>query len=114
MLKPSESLKTETNHHMDKDPKFYFEVESSVSNAKQKTRIKSKSDARRDISESEVEYEADQGIMSYQLVRDREKRVTSLPKRYAYANLIAFALTTTHELDTDEPKTYSEAVNRND
>lgn len=54
---------------MDKDPKFYFEVESSVSNAKQKTRIKSKCDAGRDISESEVEYEVDQGILSKQILR---------------------------------------------
>ena len=47
-------------------------------------------------------------------MRDREKRITRPPKKYAYADLIAFALTAAHKLDTDEPKTYSEAVNRDD
>ena len=47
-------------------------------------------------------------------MRDREKRITRPPKKYAYADLIAFALTVADELDTDEPKTYSEAVNIDD
>ena len=47
-------------------------------------------------------------------MRDKEKRITRPPKKYAYADLIAFALTAAHKLDTDEPKTYSEAVNRDD
>ena len=43
-------------------------------------------------------------------MRDREKRVIRPPKKYAYADLIAFELTAAHELDSDEPKTYSELL----
>ncbi|KAH9801673.1 hypothetical protein KPL71_001112 [Citrus sinensis] len=92
----------------------FNEVEQSIPSAKQKTIIESGSKAGRNISESEGESEEDQGVKSYQLVRDREKRITRPPKKYAYADLIAFALTAAHKLDTDEPKTYSEAVNRDD
>ncbi|KAH9770981.1 hypothetical protein KPL71_012549 [Citrus sinensis] len=61
-----------------------------------------------------AESEDDQGDRSYQLVRDREIRVIKPPKRYAHADLIAFALTTIYELDLDEPKTCSEAVRGNE
>ncbi|KAH9765484.1 hypothetical protein KPL70_001889 [Citrus sinensis] len=91
-----------------------FEVESSTTAAKRRTIVESESEAEKNMSESEVESEDDQGDRSYQLVRDRERRIIRLPKRYAHADLIAFALTATHELDTDEPKTYSEAVKRNE
>lgn len=47
-------------------------------------------------------------------MRDKEKRVIRPPKKYAYTNLIVFAMKTEHELDIDEPKTYSEVVNRDD
>ena len=60
-----------------------------------------------DISEA---FKTHTDIQDYQLARDRQKRVIKTPKRFAYADLIAYALTTTHELDNDEPKTYREAV----
>ena len=47
-------------------------------------------------------------------MRDKKRRVIRPPKRYAHANLIAFALTAAHELDSDEQKTYSEAVRGNE
>ena len=97
MLKPSRSSKMETIHHENKDHKAYFEVESSIPNAKHKTIVESESEAGRNISELEGESEEDQGVRSYQLVRDREKRVIR-----------------PYELDTNEPKTYSEAVNKDD
>ncbi|KAH9682681.1 hypothetical protein KPL71_027445 [Citrus sinensis] len=53
-------------------------------------------------------------IQDYQLARDRQKRVIKTPKRFAYADLIAYALTAAHELDNDEPKTYREAVSGKD
>ncbi|KAH9702699.1 hypothetical protein KPL70_010850 [Citrus sinensis] len=53
-------------------------------------------------------------IQDYQLARDRQRRVIKTPKRFAYADLIAYALTAAHELDNDEPKTYREAVSGND
>ena len=59
-----------------------------------------------------IEVASDHGRSGdYQLVKDIEKRVIRPPRRYAYANLIAFALTTAHEVATDEPRTYSEAIN---
>ncbi|KAH9718762.1 hypothetical protein KPL71_022343 [Citrus sinensis] len=60
-----------------------------------------------DISEASG---AHTDIQDYQLARDRQMRVIKTPKRFAYADLIAYALTAAHELDNDEPKTYREAV----
>ena len=114
MFKPSESVKMENSHHDNKDQKTYFKVEPSNPNAKQKITVESGPEAGRNISESECESEEDQCVKSYQLVRDREKKVIRPLKKYAYAYLIAFALTAAHELDTDELKTYSEVVNRDD
>lgn len=37
-----------------------------------------------------------------------------MPKRYVYANLIAFALIAAYEVDTNETRTYVKAVNNND
>ncbi|KAH9782268.1 hypothetical protein KPL71_008823 [Citrus sinensis] len=104
----------EANHPMSENHKSQFEVESSTTVAKGRTIVESESEADKNMSESEVESEDDQGDRSYQLVRDRERRVIRPPKRYAHADLIAFALTAAHELDTDEPKTYSEAVKGNE
>ncbi|KAH9670747.1 hypothetical protein KPL70_017094 [Citrus sinensis] len=53
-------------------------------------------------------------IQDYQLARDRQRRVIKTPKRFAYADLIVYALTAAHELDNDEPKTYREAVSGKD
>ncbi|KAH9779667.1 hypothetical protein KPL71_007786 [Citrus sinensis] len=109
-----EASKIESNHHMIENHKSQFEVESSTLVAKQKTIVESESEAGRNMSESETESEDDQGDRSYQLMRDMERMVIRPPKRYAHAYLIAFALTTAHELDSDEPKTYSEAVRGNE
>ncbi|KAH9680956.1 hypothetical protein KPL71_026757 [Citrus sinensis] len=50
-------------------------------------------------------------FLSYPEEVKGEKRVIRPPRRYAYADLIAFALTAAHEIATDEPRTYSEAIN---
>ncbi len=34
-------------------------------------------------------------------------RQTRPPQRYGYANLIAYALATSHDIDVDEPKSYA-------
>ena len=45
-------------------------------------------------------------------MRDIEKREIKPPRRYAYADEPrTFALTAAHEVATDEPRTYSEAIN---
>lgn len=41
-------------------------------------------------------------------------REIKLPKRYAYADLITFLLTASQGIETDKPKTYSEAVSSKD
>ena len=51
---------------------------------------------------------------SYQLVRDNKRRAIRPPKRYAVADLIAYALTTAKEVNEKEPKTYKEAMNNRD
>ncbi|KAH9771320.1 hypothetical protein KPL71_012662 [Citrus sinensis] len=114
VCKYSEASKTKSNHHMSENHKSQFEVESSTPVAKQKTIVKLEYEAGRNMSESEAESKDDQGDMSYQLVRDMERRVIRPPKIYAHAYLIAFALTAAHELDSDEPKTYSEAIRGNE
>ncbi|KAH9679832.1 hypothetical protein KPL71_026291 [Citrus sinensis] len=47
---------------------------------------------------------------TYQLARDRKRRTIRPPKRYAVADLIAYALTVAQELNDDEPMTYQEAI----
>lgn len=37
-------------------------------------------------------------------MRDKEKRVLKSPRKYAYANLIAFALIAVHEIETNKQK----------
>ena len=67
-----------------------------------------------EIHDTETETTSDKERSDdYQLTRDKEKRVIRPPRRYAYADLIAFALTVAHEITADEPRTYSEAINSN-
>ena len=47
-------------------------------------------------------------------MRDRKKRESKPPKRYAYAYLIAFALSAAHGIKIDKPKTYTEAISCKD
>lgn len=49
-------------------------------------------------------------VQGYQLTKDRENRQIKPPQRYGYADLIAYALAASHNIDVDEPKSYAEAV----
>ena len=49
-------------------------------------------------------------LHNYQLVKDRKKRQTRPPQRYGDADLIAYALVTSHEIKVNEPKNYFEAI----
>lgn len=62
--------------------------------------------------ESEVDNleESQPAIQDYQLVRDREMRQSKAPHRFGYADLIAYAISVTHELNIDEPNSYKEAI----
>ena len=48
------------------------------------------------------------------MVRDRKRRAVRPPKRYAVADLIAYALIATKEVNEEEPRTYKEAINSRD
>ena len=97
----------------DRNQKFHFEVELSTSNARHEPRVEPESESDMQIPESIPNLVGDKEVRDYQFVRDREKRVIKPPKRYAYADPIAFALTVAHEVEPDEPRTYSEAVKSN-
>ncbi|KAH9658397.1 hypothetical protein KPL70_023479 [Citrus sinensis] len=61
--------------------------------------------------EAGIEHEsAESEEDTYQLARDRKKRTIRPPKRYAVADLIAYALNAAQELNDDEPRTYQEAI----
>ena len=47
---------------------------------------------------------------SYNLVRDRQKRVIKPPQRYGHAELTAFALTVAEEIVELDPRSYQEAM----
>ncbi|KAH9647652.1 hypothetical protein KPL70_025267 [Citrus sinensis] len=49
-------------------------------------------------------------VQGYQLTKDREKRQIRPPQRYGYADLIAYALAASHDIEVDEPKSYAEAI----
>ena len=49
-------------------------------------------------------------LKDYHLTRDRERRHIRPPQRYGYADLIAYALAASHEIDEDEPTSYREAI----
>lgn len=51
-----------------------------------------------DVEHESVESEED----TYQLVRDRKRKIIRPPKRYAMADLIAYDLTVTQKLNDDE------------
>ncbi|KAH9670611.1 hypothetical protein KPL70_017043 [Citrus sinensis] len=96
------------------DKKSFLEVEfpSSSTEADKKTRPENARGI--DLPEREDESEGEDDLRDYQLVRDRKKREIKPPKRYAYADLIAFALSATQGIEEDELKSYTEAVSSKD
>ena len=64
----------------------------------------------REINYSNETSDSQTSLQDYQLARDREMRVIRALKKYAYTDLIAYALTVAYELDYDEPKSYKEVV----
>lgn len=44
------------------------------------------------------------------MVRDRQRREIRPPKRFGYADILAYALSVEHKKDTYEPDSYQEAV----
>ncbi|WVZ12067.1 hypothetical protein V8G54_016597 [Vigna mungo] len=54
-------------------------------------------------------------LRNYQLVRDRERRISKPTKRFGEADLICYALNAAEDLNrSDEPRSYKEALDSND
>ncbi|KAH9681219.1 hypothetical protein KPL71_026889 [Citrus sinensis] len=95
------------------DEKIQFEVEH-VKGKKTETLTTEESGKVDDGSYAEEELKSTEcGSNTYQLARDRKRRTIRPPKRYAVADLIAYALSTAQEINDDEPKTYQEAITSN-
>lgn len=62
------------------------------------------------LNASQDEVPTHDHAQDYQLVRDRQKRQVKAPKRYGYADLIAFSLHSAHMVDVEEPKSYEKVV----
>ncbi|KAH9699128.1 hypothetical protein KPL71_024224 [Citrus sinensis] len=62
-----------------------------------------------EVTKGEVPQATD--LQQYQLARDREKRHTRPPARYAYADMVACALMSAEDVAIEEPNSYREAMN---
>ncbi|KAH9699562.1 hypothetical protein KPL71_024410 [Citrus sinensis] len=106
------------NQTIEKEPgcnkKSFLKVELPSSSTEADKKARPENAPGRDLSEQEGESEDDDNLRDYQLVRNRKKRESKPPKRYAYADLIAFALSAAQRIEEDEPKTYTEAVSSKD
>lgn len=49
-------------------------------------------------------------LQEYQLARDKERMFTKPPERYAYANMVAYALMSAEDVSIKEPNSYAEAL----
>ncbi|XP_041000938.1 secreted RxLR effector protein 161-like [Juglans microcarpa x Juglans regia] len=64
----------------------------------------------RKIEDSSSKVRKQGGENTYQLARDRERKVIKPPQRYGQVELTAFALTVAEEVIEMEPKTFKEAM----
>uniref|UniRef100_A0A1J3F7G4 Retrovirus-related Pol polyprotein from transposon TNT 1-94 n=1 Tax=Noccaea caerulescens TaxID=107243 RepID=A0A1J3F7G4_NOCCA len=66
-----------------------------------------------EIEEEEAEQigEDEIGLASYQLARDRSRRIIAPPTRFNDYNMVAFALIVAEDLNHEEPQCYHEAMN---
>ena len=62
-----------------------------------------------EVTEGKVPQATD--LQQYQLTRDRERRHTRPPARYAYADMVAYALMSAEDVAIEEPNRYREAMN---
>lgn len=60
---------------------------------------------------TDTEVQNDDYLQNYLLARDRERRPIREPVRFGHADMVAFALIAAEEVEGDEPRSYSEAVN---
>ena len=99
---------TDTDAQKDKErTKIQFEVEPFTREASE-----DKDESYQGATDQETDHvkQTEAQYQEYQLTRDRERRKEKAPVRYGYADLIAYALTASHQIDDDEPKNYKEAI----
>ncbi|RVW41324.1 Retrovirus-related Pol polyprotein from transposon TNT 1-94 [Vitis vinifera] len=78
---------------------------------------KSKETSSKTVQEEIVRERQDeptQGLESYSLARDKQKRQVKPPKRYGQVEMTTFALSVAEEIVDMEPKTYQEVINSNE
>ena len=51
-----------------------------------------------------------QQLGTYNLARDRQRRMIRPPQRFGHADMICYALNTAEEVEHEEPKSYKEAI----
>ncbi|KAL9449934.1 hypothetical protein AB3S75_011796 [Citrus x aurantiifolia] len=99
---------TNTDAPKDKDKtKVQFEVDPYN---KEASGDEDNTDQGFDDQENDPVRQTEAQHQEYQLTRDKEKRKVKTPLRYGYADLIAYALAASHQIDDDEPKNYKEAI----
>ena len=52
----------------------------------------------------------DQQLGTYNLARERQRRIIRPPQRFGHADLICYALNTTEEVEHEEPKSHKKAI----
>nr|CAN69096.1 hypothetical protein VITISV_025437 [Vitis vinifera] len=94
---------------VEESDQLQFDVEHETLQPKKSTETSSKTVQEKIVYERQDE--PTQGLESYSLARDRQKRQVKPPKRYGQAEMTTFALSVAEEIVDMEPKTNQEAIN---
>ncbi|KAL6321549.1 hypothetical protein AAG906_021744 [Vitis piasezkii] len=100
-----EQLHTENNPRMREKVEFVTKASETIEKA---ISIKPKEEEVQLLDDKESAPQEQQ----YCLVRDRIRRQIKPSQRYAYADLVAYALSVAESIENEEPQTYHEAITR--
>ena len=104
MLSPrKEQLHTENDPRMREKVEFVTKASETIEKA---ISIKPKEEEVQLLDDKESAPQEQQ----YCLVRDRIRRQIKPSQRYAYADLVAYALSVAESIENEEPQTYHEAI----
>ncbi|KAH9651033.1 hypothetical protein KPL70_026595 [Citrus sinensis] len=99
---------TQATIEIDQGEKIEVELSKDYEDKIQPEAVEAES---QDAKVTEGEVPQATNLQQYQLARDREKRHTRPPTRYAYADMVAYALMSAEDVTIEEPNSYREAVN---
>ncbi|KAL6328338.1 hypothetical protein AAG906_034481 [Vitis piasezkii] len=105
-------LKQTPTKDMEGSDQLQFEVEHETLQPEKSKETSSKAVQEEIVRERQDE--PTQGLESYSLARDKQKRQVKPPKRYGQVEMTTFALSVAEEIVDMEPKTYQEAINSNE